>query len=247
MNIDYLPKWSWIWLMVSMRFYAFFVICSLFDTRFLPHPIKILLSLVLGITILPVYLNIVLPGNILLLVPLLVKELVYGATFGYLVGLIFYLVQVTGAVIDTQRGESLGLVINNLGTGDSSIGKLLRQGFIAYFAAANGLLLVIGLIYHSFGYLPINQFLPLLSTKIIIHWFAEYFSLAIILALPAMGLMFLAEVVLGLISSFIPQLNVTVIAMPIKSFLALFILIFYVASLYHAIFTHYVSKLNSLL
>ena len=56
--------------------------------------------------------------------------------------------------------------------------------------------------------------------------------------------MFLIEIILGLISSFIPQLNVTVISMPLKSAVALFALVFYLSTFLHQIMNKFVSEIR---
>ncbi len=56
--------------------------------------------------------------------------------------------------------------------------------------------------------------------------------LMFVLAAPAIAIMFLAEFGLAIVSRFAPQLQVFILAMPIKSALALMILIFYFATMF---------------
>jgi type III secretion protein T len=53
-------------------------------------------------------------------------------------------------------------------------------------------------------------------------------QLVFVIAAPILAVMFLAEFALALISRFSPQVQVFVLAMPIKSILAIFVLIFYI-------------------
>jgi len=50
-------------------------------------------------------------------------------------------------------------------------------------------------------------------------------------------LMLLIDLLLGLISSFIPQINVTVMSMPIKSSVAILLLSLFLGVLFHNVFT----------
>ena len=51
----------------------------------------------------------------------------------------------------------------------------------------------------------------------------------VLLAGPMIGIMFLTDFGAGLVGRYLPQLNIFLIAMPIKSGVAFFILIFYIA------------------
>jgi type III secretion protein T len=57
--------------------------------------------------------------------------------------------------------------------------------------------------------------------------FDNAMRLAVVIAGPIMAIMFLAEFSLAMISRFAPQIQVFVLAMPIKSALAIMVLIFY--------------------
>ena len=57
-------------------------------------------------------------------------------------------------------------------------------------------------------------------------------KIAVLLGSPAIVAMFLAEVGLALVSRFVPQLQVFFLAMPIKSALALLVLVLYMSSLF---------------
>lgn len=57
--------------------------------------------------------------------------------------------------------------------------------------------------------------------------FSQLLSLCVLLAAPLLIAMFLAEFGLALISRFAPSLNVFILAMPIKSIIASFLLVIY--------------------
>ena len=62
----------------------------------------------------------------------------------------------------------------------------------------------------------------------------------VVLVLPPLFCMFLLDLVLGLVSSFIPQMNVTILAMGLKTVIALLIMLFYIGVLYHVILSKFV-------
>jgi type III secretion protein T len=61
---------------------------------------------------------------------------------------------------------------------------------------------------------------------------ARLVHIAVLLSAPVIVAMFLAEVGLALISRFVPQLDVFFLAMPIKSGLAVLVLLVYLATLF---------------
>ena len=61
---------------------------------------------------------------------------------------------------------------------------------------------------------------------------ARLVHIAVLLSAPAIVAMFLAEIGLALISRFVPQLDVFFLAMPIKSALAILVLLVYLPTLF---------------
>jgi type III secretion protein T len=173
------------------------------------------------------------PGLIVLMI---VKEYVIGFFLGYTVGWIFWAVQSAGALIDNQRGASIAESIDPLqGHQSSPLGNLFSQAMMVYMFIIGGVLFFIDILYQSFLLWPISNFFPLLSPQfpvLILSIFDTAMRFAFVLAAPVVAIMFLAEMSLALISRFAPQIQVFILAMPIKSGLAIFILILYAIVLF---------------
>ncbi len=225
----------WTIALSSARFYAAMAACPLFSNSILPKFFKAILAIFLATVFFP-HSHITSDEGVYFKLFLLSKEFLVGYAIGVLFSLPIWLVENIGNLIDAQRGEDFGATVNQITQSpSSSIAKLLAQGFNVYFVTANGLLFFISFIAKSFLVIPQDKLTFNLhaSQEIIIHLFSSYFYWLIILALPVIFLMFILEISLGIFSSFIQQLNVTVISMPIKSLVALFILVFYLEVLYH--------------
>lgn len=159
------------------------------------------------------------------------KEFAIGFVMGWGVVWLFWSVQAAGAFIDNQRGAAIASSIDPMqGHESSPLGLLFSQAFITYFFAVGGFLVTTGLLYASYETWPVTRFLPVFAEA-----FPEYalglldlgMRLAVILAAPVIAVMFLAEFALALVSRFAPQVQVFILAMPIKSGLAVLILVFY--------------------
>jgi len=162
---------------------------------------------------------------------LFAKEYAIGFVLGYLVGWVFWAVQSAGALIDNQRGAAIAASIDPLqGHETSPLGILFSQAFLAYVFVVGAALPIFGGLYQSYVLWPVTHAMPVISNQFPAMALAladHALRFVVILAGPIVAIMFLAEFALAMISRFAPQVQVFILAMPIKSALAIFILIFY--------------------
>ena len=167
---------------------------------------------------------------------LFAKEYAIGFLIGFLIAWLFWAVQAAGAFIDNQRGAAIASSIDPLqGHETSPLGILFSQAFLTYFFTIGGFLLVIDLLYSSFQVWPVTRGLPIVSEAVPSFFLGVMDSgmrLMFVLAAPIIALMFLAEFGLAIVSRFAPQIQVFILAMPIKSAIAVLILIFYFSTMF---------------
>lgn len=167
---------------------------------------------------------------------LFAKEYAVGFLIGFLIAWLFWAVQAAGAFIDNQRGAAIASSIDPLqGHETSPLGILFSQAFLTYFFTVGGFLLVIDLLYTSFQVWPVTRGLPIVSQafpSLFLGVMDSGMRLMFVLSAPVIALMFLAEFGLAIVSRFAPQLQVFILAMPIKSAIAILILIFYFATMF---------------
>lgn len=188
---------------------------------------------------------------------LFAKEYAIGFLLGYGVAWLFWAVQTAGAFIDNQRGAAIASSIDPLqGHETSPLGNLFSQAFVTYFFSVGGFLLVVKILYASFSAWPVMRGLPLLSPELpvlALEIMDTGMRLMFVLAAPAIAIMFLAEFGLAIVSRFAPQLQVFILAMPIKSALALLILIFYFSTMFQvayensSLFEPYVRRIYAIM
>lgn len=166
---------------------------------------------------------------------IVVKEVVLGLMLGYLTGVVFWAASSAGAIIDTQRGASLGGVLNpQLGDDVTPLGSFFSQALITLFLVGGGLLIVLEGIYQSYLAWPVYSFFPrldLAGSRFFLEQFDVMFYMAMFVAGPIALAMFIAEFGLALVSRFVPQLNVFVLAMPVKSAVAMLLLALYATTM----------------
>ncbi|NVK57429.1 MAG: type III secretion system export apparatus subunit SctT [Alteromonadaceae bacterium] len=163
---------------------------------------------------------------------LMLKEGAIGLVVGLVIAVPFWVAEGVGTLIDNQRGSTMSNVVNPLLGDDSSpLGIYLTQLLNTFFIISGAFLLMLGVIYQSFVYWPVGQMLPLNLEGTDVYLLAQldFLTRSIVLfSAPVVIAMFLAEFTLALISRFSPQLNVFFLAMPIKSAIAILVLIIYV-------------------
>ncbi len=163
---------------------------------------------------------------------ILFKEIVIGLFLGYLGALIFWAVQSAGFLIDNQRGASQAETTDILsGESTTPTGAFFFQTICYLFFATGGFLSFISVVYSTYILYPPYQIFPnLVSQEIALFFAAKLGWLALntlLLASPIIIACLLTDVSLGLMNRFASQLNVYILAMPIKSGFASFLLCFY--------------------
>ena len=220
------------------RTLAMFALLPIFNKQIVPGLLRFSIAACIGALAAPMLMPTVtasdLSGVQILLI--IAKEAFIGLVLGYLIAIPFWGFEAVGFFIDNQRGASIAATLNPLTGNDSSpMGLLFNQAFIVFFFISGGFLLMLGLLYDSFRLWDVFAWYPQLRPEtmpLMLEQLNRLVKIAVLLGSPAIVAMFLAEVGLALVSRFVPQLQVFFLAMPIKSALALLVLVLYMSSLF---------------
>ena len=174
------------------------------------------------------------PSTFALYGAILVKETLIGMLLGYLSGMLFWTIQCAGFFIDNQRGASMAEGADPL-SGEQTwpLGSFFFRSAVYLFFSTGAFLALLGVVYASYEIWPVTQLIPLSVFKDINLplFFAGRVSWLLLMMLllsgPIVVACLLTDVSLGLINRFASQLNVYVLAMPIKSGVAAFLMLFY--------------------
>lgn len=220
------------------RILAMFVAIPIFNKQLLPGMLRYSVAAALGVFAAPALIpaaNAMDPGAGQALV-LILKEVFIGFVMGFMIAIPFWAFEAIGFLVDNQRGASIAASLNPLTGNDSSpLGILFNQAFIVFFFISGGFLMMLGLLYDSFALWDVFSWAPHFRAStmpLMLDQLSQLVRLALLLASPAIVAMFLAEIGLALVSRFVPQLQVFFMAMPIKSALALLVLMLYMATLF---------------
>ena len=205
-------------ILIMLRITAFIVICPGFSFKGLPNIFKIGLSFSIAAIVYTMLPDFTLGGNFYLLIPIAIKETLFGLSMGYITKLVFSAVETAGHFIDFQVGFSMGQVFDpTMGASSSNYGRLLNWLSITVFFMLNMHHYMIESLIKSFEYVPLNSLdLNDLGVSSILSLFSHVFELGFKLAVPIIIVVLTTDIVLGVISRTVPQINVLILGMPMK-------------------------------
>lgn len=219
------------------RLYAFLSTSQLLSSGAVPRLARTACVLSISVISVPINMPYALHfnGSVFVFALLFTKEYTLGFVMGYLVGWIFWSVQAAGALIDNQRGAAIAASIDPMqGHEASPLALMFSHAFITYVFVTGAMLPIFGMVYQSFALWPVTSFIPVISPEFpifILGVMDHATRFVVILAGPVVAVMFLSEFALAMVSRFAPQIQVFVLAMPIKSIIAIFMLVFYFSAL----------------
>lgn len=214
-------------LLILVRITSFIFLCPGFSFSGLPNTVKIALSFSISIILYMILPEIGVISGLFHFVVLIIKETLFGIAMGYITQLVYGIMEIAGQLIDFQVGFSMASVYDpSMGTTASNYGKTYYWLSISIFFLLDMHHRVIETLIKSFEYIPIGtagfQGLTVLS---ILNLFSRVFELAVNLAAPMIIVVLVTDVVLGIISRTVPQINVLMLGMPLKSMVSFFITI----------------------
>lgn len=167
-------------------------------------------------------------AGIALILALVLKETLIGLLLGLPFAVLSWGLEAAGFMIDNQRGSTMASSLNpTTGEQSSPTGILLSQLYTVWMFATGGFLVLLDLLYRSYGVWAPWEMLPGIDASLasgMLRLLDRVMLLTVLLAGPALIAMFLAELGLALISRFAPQLQVFFLAMPLKSAVGLLVL-----------------------
>lgn len=153
---------------------------------------------------------------------LYLKEVFVGLAIGIFFGAVLWALTAAGEIIDTKIGSNMAQVVDPLGGQQTS----MNAAFLArlanlLFVSAGGLALLVGTIMESHSVWPMDSAwpaLPISGAMLFQGELGRLMAIAALVAAPALILLFLIDLGLGLVNRFAQQLNVFSLSLSIKAF-----------------------------
>lgn len=214
-----------LFLLVLVRTSGIFLISPFFSSQNVPNTLKAGFSFILSILI-----TIILDVNLNIydttFVVLLVKELMVGLIIGFISYAFFSTFYVMGQIIDMKIGFGMVNVIDP----QHRIQVPLMGNFYYIIAflillAINGHHTIINALIDSYDYVGIGKFVFKQDTAFfLIDILSKSFITGFKLSAPIIAIIFLTDLLLGILARTIPQMNVFVVGMPLKILIGLLLI-----------------------
>lgn len=211
-----------LFMLLFFRNLGLFTGAPFFQSRNLPSQVRIGIALFLSFIFLPVVKPMgALPAHFGLLLFYLLQEFALGLLMGYILYLTFAGLQLAGQLVEMPMGFSMVNVLDpHTGSQMPIIGQLYYIVALWLFVLVKGDHTLISVLSQSYQLLPVGgEFFFAKGLPYILQAFSGLFWLAIQVALPIFGVLFLTDVGLGVLAKLVPQINVFFIGFPLKAFL----------------------------
>jgi flagellar biosynthetic protein FliR len=217
-NFD--PATIFSFFLTLLRVSLILFLLPVFGGSVLPNPIKGALCMIISLAIWPKlsFPGTLLPANQWMIALMLFGEIIMGLLLDVVVRFLFAAVQTAGHYIGFSMGFAMMNVLDPLtGTQEPITGHVLYQTTMLVFLSLNGHLFLLQALGESFSLVPPGGLLinPALGEHIL-TFAGNIFTLALKIAAPVIGSLFLVDLALALISRAAPQMNVLVVGFPLK-------------------------------
>ncbi|MDR1701283.1 MAG: flagellar type III secretion system protein FliR [Sporomusaceae bacterium] len=242
-------------LLIFVRLSGMFATAPLFGGRNIPPIAKTGLALTFAYIIAPIILpvtNIAMPESLLPYILLIFSEYFVGLILGFVTYIVFFGIQMAGAILDVQIGFGMVNVIDpQLGQQIPLIGNFKYILALLVYLATNCHHLLLTALFDSFTVAPLAQTASLGGLAMLLADITKnIYVIALKIAFPVLISVFLTEVALGILSKTMPQLNIFVVGIPARIIVGIFMLIFglpFYITLLEVLFTGMVSDLYKIL
>jgi flagellar biosynthesis protein FliR len=209
-----------------VRILAMFSAAPLIGEMTLPMPVRVLLSVVLAIIMLPLAASgaevdpFSLHG-----VATTVEQSLIGLVMGLAFHLAMAVIMVLGYLVSSQIGLSMAVMNDPLnGTSSDVVSSLLVTMCALVFFAVDGHLLLVGVVGASFGAWPVGSGISMPTLQALSLNVAWVFSAAMVLAVPMVFATMVVQIGFGFLNRVAPSLNLFSLGFALVTVFGLFML-----------------------
>ena len=163
---------------------------------------------------------------------LMLREIVIGAVLGVLTGIPFWAALAAGDFIDMQRGASMANIMDPGSSSESSVSGTFFFMVCVLVLAAEGVLFptIFGPLMQSYAMFPIFDSFALPDPRqgeLALRLLDQIMRAGLLLALPVLVPLLLAEMILVIGTKYMPQINAMFLAMSLKQIVHVLLLLIY--------------------
>lgn len=213
-------------------FWPFFRILALiaaapfFGARGIPAHLKIAMAFILTMLIAPLLppMPSIQPASAQGLL-ILVQQLMIGSAMGLIMRLAFSAMEMAGHITGLQMGLGFATFFDPQNSSQVPIlGQFLGVMALLLFLALNGHLMMISVLVESFSTLPVGSAGAITNWKVLTLAGGNIFMWGVLLSMPVLAALMLANIALAVLTRAAPQLNIFAVGFPITLAVGLIVL-----------------------
>jgi flagellar biosynthetic protein FliR len=210
-------------LLASTRILAWAVVAPPIATGGVPHQIKVVFSVGLGLVVVPIVRQHAPALDTVSIIGAVLEQVLIGAALGFATRMLFGAIEAAGSLLDLFGGFSLSTAYDPLQTTATSVlGRFYGLICTALIFATDAHLLIFQGFLRTFRTLPADGHLSLAHLdRHLIDAFSGLFVAALQIAGPLIVVLFVADIALGVLNRISPQLNAFSLSFPLKISLTL--------------------------
>lgn len=210
------------------RVVALMAASPMFGARGVPNMLKVVIAFAITMVVAPVLpaMPEVSPTSAAGML-ILAQQLMIGYGMGMVVRLAFSAMELGGHIMGLQMGLGFATFFDpQNGTQVPLLGQLLGIMAMLLFLAMNGHLMIIAALVESFHTLPVGEFIAVKNWKALALAGGNIFSWGLLISLPVLAAVMMANAALGVLTRAAPQLNIFAVGFPITLGLGFVVLAF---------------------
>ena len=213
-----LDAWLAIFMFPLARILALLVTAPVFNNAGLPTQTRLVIGLAIGFALAPALppMPPIPPGSWLGII-VLAQQMLIGVVLGFTLRITFSAVDMAGELIGLQMGLSFATFYDPQTSAQTPVvSEFLGLLMLLLFLAMNGHLLTLSVLVESFKLLPVSA-TPFAAPGLaaLLSWSATLFSAGLMLALPLIAALLIANLALGVLARVAPALNIFAVGFPV--------------------------------
>jgi flagellar biosynthetic protein FliR len=213
-----LDAWLAAFVFPLARILALLATAPVFNNAALPRRIRLILGLAITFALAPALPTMPpIPAGSWPGLVVLAQQVLIGMLMGFTLRLAFSAVDLAGEMIGLQMGLSFAVFYDPQSSGQTPVlSEFLGLMTILLFLAMNGHLLTLSVLAESFNLLPVST-TPIAAKSFgaLLTWAGMLFSTGVLLSLPLVAALLIANIAMGVLSRVAPQLNLFAVGFPV--------------------------------
>ncbi|MBQ8635940.1 flagellar biosynthetic protein FliR [bacterium] len=175
----------------------------------------------------------IMPKDMAEFIILIIFEFLIGYLIGFVANMILEGVRMSGSIFSIQMGLSMSEALDpTTGVSSNEISRIYIYLATLIFLGTGAYQILFMALFGSFSGIPIGTF-PFFDSQIVnslLILFAQIFKIAFGVALPIFSVLLTCDILLGMMSKMMPQMNIYMVAIPVKIYIGLFLILAFLSA-----------------